>query len=137
AFSKTIAEEGIVIDNFKIISRGRFREQATLKLLTHGPYPSRNPQQNIGDLKAQIAANETGVQVLKKMIEQFSLPVVHAYMRHVRKNASHTVKQLLNKLKSGRFTYPMDDGNHVTVTIRINQKKQTAQIDFTGTSKQS
>jgi 5-oxoprolinase (ATP-hydrolysing) len=136
-FSKTIEEEGILIDNFKIVTHGRFREKAIYNLLTQGMYPARNPQQNIAVLKAQIAANEAGVQALKKMVKQFGLGVIHAYMRHVRTNANDVVTNLLATLKPGNFIYPMDNGNQVSVTITIDYRKKHAKINFTGTSKQS
>ena len=92
--ARTIEEEGVYIDNFKLVDRGRFREQALDQLLSGAKYPARNPLQNVNDIKAQIAANEKGVQELRKMVEQFSLPVVKAYMQHVQDNAAESVRRV-------------------------------------------
>lgn len=121
AASKTIEEEGILINNFKIVDRGHFLEEALLQKLTESLYPARNPRQNIEDLKAQIAANAHGIQGLNELIQQFGLDVVQAYMKHVRINASLAVKQLLYKLKSGYFRYSMDDGSPIEVHIHIKK----------------
>src|SRR5262249_27468564 len=82
----TIEQEGVLFDNFKLIDRGRFREKELMAALTEAKYPTRNPVQNINDIKAQIAANEKGVAELRKMVTHFTLPVVKAYMQHVQDN---------------------------------------------------
>jgi 5-oxoprolinase (ATP-hydrolysing) len=135
-FSTRIEEEGVQIDNVKLVDRGLLREQEMLALLASGTYPSRNPQQNMADLKAQIAANQKGVQELGKMVEQFGLDVVQAYMRHVQDNAEESVRRVITKLKDGAFTLPLDNGAQISVAIRVNAAARTAQIDFTGTSAQ-
>jgi N-methylhydantoinase B/acetone carboxylase, alpha subunit len=134
--SKTVDEEGMLIDNFKLVERGRFREQALMELLTSGPYPVRNPYQNIADLKAQIAANEKGVQELKRMVEHFGLDVVNAYMRHVQNNAEEQVRRVLEVLRDGSFIHELDDGSLIRVMITIDRERRTARVDFTGTSPQ-
>ncbi|ASQ44824.1 hydantoinase B/oxoprolinase family protein [Legionella clemsonensis] len=138
ATSKTIEEEGILINNFKIVDRGCFLEKDLLQKLTASPYPARNPKQNIEDLKAQIAANAYGIYGLNELINQFGLNVVQAYMKHVRTNASLAVKQLLRKLKTSHFCYRLDDGSQIKVHIRLKKIKTTVKacIDFTGTSAQ-
>ncbi len=135
-FSTRIEEEGVQIDNFKLVEAGVLREAEITALLQSGEYPSRNPQQNIADLKAQIAANEKGVQELHKMVEQFGLGVVQAYMGHVQDNAEESVRRVVTKLKDGHFTLPLDNGAQITVAIRVNAAARSAQIDFTGTSAQ-
>jgi len=135
-FSTRIDEEGVQIDNVKLVEAGRLRETEILALLESGAYPSRNPQQNLADLKAQIAANEKGVQELRKMVEQFGLDVVQAYMRHVQDNAEESVRRVITKLKDGSFTLPLDNGAQISVTIRVNAADRSAVIDFTGTSPQ-
>ncbi|MDP3819929.1 MAG: hydantoinase B/oxoprolinase family protein [Burkholderiales bacterium] len=135
-FSTRIEEEGVQIDNVKLVDRGVLREQEMLALLASGTYPSRNPQQNMADLKAQIAANQKGVQELGKMVDQFGLDVVQAYMRHVQDNAEESVRRVITKLKDGAFTLPLDNGAQISVAIRVNAAARTAQIDFTGTSAQ-
>jgi 5-oxoprolinase (ATP-hydrolysing) len=107
-----------------------------LALLRSGPYPSRNPEQNLADLKAQIAANEKGVQELRKMVAQFGLDVVQAYMRHVQDNAEESVRRVITKLKDGEFTLPLDNGARIHVKIRVDAAGRSAVIDFTGTSEQ-
>jgi 5-oxoprolinase (ATP-hydrolysing) len=135
-FSTRIEEEGVQIQNFKLVEQGRLREAEMLALLASGEYPSRNPQQNLADLKAQIAANEKGVQELRKMVDQFGLDVVQAYMRHVQDNAEESVRRVITRLKDGQFTLPLDNGAQISVAIRVDAKARSAEIDFTGTSAQ-
>ncbi len=134
--SRTVEEEGVLIDNFKLVDRGRFREAELRELLGSGRYPARNPDQNIADLKAQIAANNKGVQELMRAVEHFGLAVVHAYMGHVQDNAEEQVRRVLEVLSDGEFVYPMDNGAKLVVKITIDRKRRSALIDFTGTSDQ-
>jgi 5-oxoprolinase (ATP-hydrolysing) len=135
-FSTRIEEEGVQIDNVKLVDRGVLREAEMIELLRSGQFPSRNPEQNMADLKAQIAANEKGVQELRKMVGQFGLDVVQAYMQHVQDNAEESVRRVITKLKDGRFTLPLDNGAQIQVAIRVNAGDRSAEIDFTGTSAQ-
>jgi 5-oxoprolinase (ATP-hydrolysing) len=105
-------------------------------LLGSGAHPSRNPQQNMADLKAQIAANEKGVQELRRMVEQFGLEVVQAYMGHVQDNAEESVRRVVTRLKDGAFTLPLDNGAQIQVAIRVDAQGRSAEIDFAGTSPQ-
>jgi 5-oxoprolinase (ATP-hydrolysing) len=132
----TIEEEGVYIDNFKLVDRGRFREQELYALLTGAKYPARNPVQNVNDLKAQIAANEKGVQELRKMTAQFTLPVVRAYMQHVQDNAAESVRRVIDRLHDSEFAYAMDQGTVIKVKITVDKEKREATVDFTGTSPQ-
>ena len=129
-----IEEEGVYIDNFKLVDRGRFLETETHALLTSAQYPARAPDKNIADLKAQVAANAAGVAELNKMVEHFGLGVVQAYMHHVQSNAEECVRRLISKLGDGQFCSEMDGGRHVNVSIRIDRKSRSAEVDFTGTS---
>jgi 5-oxoprolinase (ATP-hydrolysing) len=131
-----IEQEGVYLDNFKLVDRGRFREQEISAALTGAKYPARNPTQNVNDLKAQIAANEKGVQELRKMVSQFSLPVVQAYMRHVQDNAAESVRRVIDKLHDSEFSYEMDQGTVIRVKITVDKRKREATVDFTGTSPQ-
>jgi 5-oxoprolinase (ATP-hydrolysing) len=135
-FSTRIEEEGVQIDNVKLVDAGHLREAEMVALLQSGEYPSRNPAQNMADLKAQIAANEKGVQELRRMVEQFGLDVVQAYMRHVQDNAEESVRRVITSLKDGQFTLPLDNGAQIQVAVRVNAAERTAEIDFTGTSAQ-
>jgi len=135
-FSTRIEEEGVQINNVLLVERGVLREAEMVALLQSGQYPSRNPAQNMADLKAQIAANEKGVQELRKMVAQFGLPVVKAYMGHVQDNAEESVRRVITHLKDGAFTLHLDNGAQIQVAIRVNAKARTAEIDFTGTSAQ-
>lgn len=162
-FSTRIEEEGVQINNFKLVDKGVLREAEMLELLRGGPaaagppqgggapsggraaasaatvgaiYPSRNPQQNMADLKAQIAANQKGLQELHKMVAQFGLDVVQAYMGHVQDNAEESVCRVITQLKDGQFTLPLDNGAQIQVAIRVDRKNRSAEIDFTGTSAQ-
>ncbi len=132
--AKTIGEEGVYIDTTKIASRGTFLEDDVRDLLTSARYPARQPNNNIADLKAQIAANARGANELKKMIAQFSLTVVQAYMRHVQDNAEEEMRRLIAKLESGRFETTTDQGATIAVSIAIDKTSRSARIDFTGTS---
>ena len=135
-FSTSIEEEGVQIDNVKLVDRGVLREAELLALLASGPYPARNPAQNLADLKAQIAANEKGVQELHKMVAHFGLAVVQAYMRHVQDNAEESVRRVITRLKDGQFTLPLDNGAQISVALRVDAARRSAVIDFTGTSVQ-
>jgi 5-oxoprolinase (ATP-hydrolysing) len=135
-FSTRIEEEGVQIRNFKLVEAGHLRDADMVALLQSGPYPSRNPQQNMADLKAQIAANEKGVQELRRMVQEFGLDVVQAYMRHVQDNAEESVRRVITRLRDGRFTLPLDNGAHIQVAVRVDSVARSAEIDFTGTSAQ-
>ena len=132
----TIEEEGVYIDNFKLVDRGRFREKELRALLTGAKHPARNPTQNVNDLKAQIAANEKGVRELRKMVVHFTLPVVKAYMRHVQDNAAESVRRVIDRLHDCAFDYEMDQGTRIKVKICVDRKKREATVDFTGASPQ-
>jgi 5-oxoprolinase (ATP-hydrolysing) len=134
--SKTVEEEGVLIDNVMLVEQGRFLEQEMVALLRSGKYPARNPAQNIADLKAQIAACEKGVQELRKMVAHFGLDVVRAYMQHVQDNAEEQVRHVLDVLKDGSFAYEMDDGSLIKVKVSIDKQSRTGLIDFAGTSPQ-
>ena len=135
-FSTRIEEEGVQINNVKLVEHGVFQEARILALLQSGDHPARNPAQNLADLRAQIAANEKGVQELRKMVAEFGIQVVQDYMGHVQDNAEESVRRVITKLKNGQFTLPMDNGAQIQVAIRVDSLLRTAEIDFTGTSPQ-
>ena len=135
--SRTLAEEGVVIDDFPLVENGAFRETEVRALLTAGPYPARNPDQNIGDLKAQVAACMRGADELHAMVRQFGRATVLAYMGHVQDNAEEAVRRALTKLTSGAYSYAMDDGTTVAVRVEIDQERRSAVVDFAGTSPQA
>ena len=132
----TIEQEGVYIDNFKLIERGRFREKELYKLLTGAKYPARNPLQNVNDIKAQIAANEMGLRELRKMVRYFTLRVVRAYMRHVQDNAAESVRRVIDRLHDSTFAVETDQGNKIKVRITVDKDRREATVDFTGTSPQ-
>src|SRR5256885_10828462 len=132
----TIEQEGVYINNFKLVERGRFRERELFALLTGAKYPARNPQQNVNDLKAQIAANAKGAHELARMVEHFTLPVVQAYMGHVQDNAAESVRRVIDRLHDSSFDYEMDQGTFIRVKITVDKAKREATVDFTGTSPQ-
>ncbi len=134
--SRTIDDEGVLIDNFKIVDAGTFRDEATRELLASARWPARNVDNNVADLQAQIAACEKGVQEINRMIGQFGLDVVEAYMGHVQDNAEEQVRQVIDALDDGRFTYEMDDGAQIAVEITVDRANRSARIDFSGTSDQ-
>ena len=132
----TIEQEGVYIDNFNLVERGRFRERELYALLEGARYPARNALQNVNDMKAQIAANEKGVQELHKMVAEFTLPVVEAYMAHVQDNAAESVRRVIDRLHDSAFEYEMDQGTWIKVRITVDKQKREATVDFTGTSPQ-
>jgi 5-oxoprolinase (ATP-hydrolysing) len=134
--SRVVEEEGVLIDNFLLVEAGRLREAETIALLSSGPYPARNVAQNLADLRAQVAANEKGVQELRRMMAQFGLDVVRAYMQHVQDNAEEAVRRVIDVLKPGAFAYEMDHGAVVRVRIDVDYAERRARIDFAGTSSQ-
>ncbi len=131
----TVDEEGVLIDNFRMVSKGTFLEKELTELLTNHPYPVRNVHQNVADLKAQIAANEKGVAELRKMVTHFGLDVVEAYMGHVQDNAAESVRRVLERLPDESvYEYPTDTGQKIAVKIGIDRDRREATVDFTGTS---
>ena len=134
ASSRTVAEEGVLIDNFKLVDRGRLREAEMRNLLASGPYPARNPDQNMADLAAQVAATRKGQAELRQLTDQFGLDVVTAYMGHVQDNAAACVEAVIEVVKDGRFELAMDDGSIIRVAITVDRERRRARIDFTGTS---
>jgi 5-oxoprolinase (ATP-hydrolysing) len=132
----TIEEEGVYIDNFKMVDQGRFLEEELRQLLLGARYPVRNVVQNVNDLKAQIAANEKGVAELRRMVNHFGLDVVQAYMGHVQDNADESVRRVLDALSDSSFEYEMDQGCFIRVKITVDHERREATVDFTGTSPQ-
>jgi 5-oxoprolinase (ATP-hydrolysing) len=131
----SIEEEGVLIDNFKLVENGVFRERELTALLTNHPYPVRNIAYNIADLKAQIAANTKGVAELNKMVAHFGLETVEAYMRHVQDNAAESVRRVLDRLpEESACEYPTDTGQVIKVKITVDRERREATVDFTGTS---
>ena len=135
--SRRIEEEGVVLDNFLLVRDGRFRQGALLEALEGGPWPARNPSQNLADLKAQIAAAERGSQALGEMIREFNLDTVAAYMGHVRTNARDAVREVIDRLRDGEFSLHMDGGQRLRVSVRVDHHRRSATVDFSGTSGQS
>ncbi len=134
--SRSVHEEGVLIEDFLLVENGRLREREILDLLRSGPYPCRNPEHNLADLQAQLAANETGIRELRAMIDHFGLGAVRAYMRHVQDNAEECVRRVLGALEDGEFRYELDNGAVIRVRIRVDRAAREATIDFTGTSAQ-
>jgi 5-oxoprolinase (ATP-hydrolysing) len=134
--SRTLEEEGVVIDDFLLVDAGHFRETEFRDLLAGAKYPARSPDVNVADIKAQVAANEKGVQELGRVVGQFGWPVVSAYMRHVMDNAEESVRRVIERLGSGRFDYKMDNGRELCVRISVDHEKRSAIVDFTGTGPQ-
>ncbi|TCS62917.1 hydantoinase B/oxoprolinase family protein [Varunaivibrio sulfuroxidans] len=134
--STNINEEGVVLDNLRLVRAGRFLEDEIRDVLLSGPYPARNVEQNLADLRAQIAANEKGVRELGAMVGHFGLDVVQAYMAHVQDNAEEAVRRVIGTLTAGSFTYPMDNGGVIRVRVDVDARGRGATIDFSGTSEQ-
>ena len=135
-FSRTVEDEGVLLDNVKLVEDRRLLEDRMRRLLASAKHPARNIDQNLADLRAQIAANEKGVQELHKMVAHFGLDVVKAYMRHVQDNAEESVRRVISVLKDGAFSYEMDNGAVIRVKILVGADQRSATIDFSGTSAQ-
>jgi 5-oxoprolinase (ATP-hydrolysing) len=135
-FSTSIAEEGVLIDNFKLVERGTLREAALRDLLKQGLHPSRNPAQNLADLRAQIAANEKGALELRSAVAEHGRDTVIAYMHHVQDNAEEAVRRVITALKDGEFTLALDNGAQIVVRVKVDPGRRSASIDFSGTSAQ-
>jgi 5-oxoprolinase (ATP-hydrolysing) len=136
ASSTRVEQEGVLIDNWLLVRDGRLREAETINLLETAAYPSRDPVTNLADLRAQIAANEEGIRELHAMVEHFGLDVVQAYMGHVQRNAAEAVRRVITALHDGEYAYEMDNGAVINVAVRVDHAGRTAEIDFTGTSRQ-
>ncbi len=134
--SRTLEEEGVVIDNFLIVDDGIFQEASFRALLTGARYPARSPDVNVADIAAQIAANAAGVRELLRVIEHYGWTTVHAYLGHVMDNAAESVRGVLDRIGDGEFIYTMDDGSSLCVAVRIDHAGRTARIDFSGTGAQ-
>ncbi|MBB6252910.1 hydantoinase B/oxoprolinase family protein [Nitrospirillum iridis] len=134
--SRTVEDEGVLIDNFLLVEGGRFREAETRALLAGGRYPARNPDQNIGDLRAQVAACAKGADEMAAMVRQFGRAVVEAYMAHMQDNAEEAVRRVIDVLRDGAFTYEMDNGAVIQVAVTVDRAARQAVVDFTGTSAQ-
>lgn len=135
-YSFTVDQEGVLLDNQQLVDQGKFLEDELLESLTQGTYPVRNLAQNIADLQAQIAANEKGAIELCRIVNQYGLKQVSAYMKYVQDNAEASVRQVIDRLQNGSFIYPTDEGSQIQVSIRIDHCDRTATVDFTGTSAQ-
>ncbi|MFC7217746.1 hydantoinase B/oxoprolinase family protein [Streptomyces polyrhachis] len=136
AFSRTVDEEGVLFDTWPLMRAGRLREEETRGLLRSGPYPSRAPDANLADLRAQLAANEKGIRELHRMVEQFGLETVRAYMRHVQDNAEESVRRIIARLHGGSYRYETDSGAVIAVRVDVDRAARSAVIDFAGTSPQ-
>ncbi|WNI25944.1 hydantoinase B/oxoprolinase family protein [Streptomyces sp. ITFR-16] len=136
AFSRTVDEEGVLFDNWLLVRDGAFREAETRALLTTAAYPSRDPDTNLADLRAQIAANEKGIAELRAMVEQFGADAVDAYMGHVQDNAEESVRRIIAGLHDGSCRYETDNGAVIEVTLTVDREARSAVVDFTGTSPQ-
>ena len=134
--SRTIEEEGVLIDNFLMVDQGKFREAEMRETLAAARYPARNPDRNISDLRAQLAACTRGAELLAGAAGDNGPDTVAAYMDHVLANAEESVRRLLGRLDNGSFTYAMDNGAQVSVAVRIDRDSRSAVFDFTGTSPQ-
>jgi 5-oxoprolinase (ATP-hydrolysing) len=134
--SSTLEEEGVVLDNFLLVDGGQFREAEFRHLLASATYPARSPDVNVADIKAQVAANEKGVQELRGVVARFGLEVVRAHMGHVMDNAEESVRRVIDRIGDGSFAYTMDDGSPLQVAITVDHQARTATVDFTGTGSQ-
>ncbi|HEY0086861.1 MAG TPA: hydantoinase B/oxoprolinase family protein, partial [Allosphingosinicella sp.] len=134
--SKTVHDEGVLIDNVLLVDAGRFLEAEMRELLGSGAWPARRPDRNISDLKAQVAACARGAAELRRVAADYGRAVVDAYMGHVQANAEGAVRRLIGRLSDGSFRYAMDNGAEVCVRVTVDREARSAVVDFTGTSDQ-
>jgi 5-oxoprolinase (ATP-hydrolysing) len=137
ATSRRLDEEGVLFENFQVVSRGRLETARLREQLAAGPHPARNPDQNLADIEAQIAANVRGMRELAQVVDFYGAPVVEAYMRHVQDNAENAVRDAIGRLRDGAFRYELDNGQAIAVALRVNRAARTIEVDFTGTSAQA
>jgi 5-oxoprolinase (ATP-hydrolysing) len=135
-FSTVISDEGVLIDNFKLVEQGRLRAAELRELLGGGAHPARNIDQNLADLQAQIAANEKGAEELRALIKAYGWETVEAYMRHVQDNAEESVRRAIGALRDGQFTLRLDNGAEIRTRVRVNHAARSVTVDFSGTSAQ-
>ncbi len=135
--SRTLTEEGVLLDNFLLVDGDHFRETEFRALLAGARWPARSPDTNVADIKAQVAANATGIRELGALISRYGWPQVAGYMGHVRRNAEESIRRVLDRIGSGEFDYEMDDGARLRVRIDVDHGSRSATIDFTGTGPQS
>jgi 5-oxoprolinase (ATP-hydrolysing) len=136
AFSRTIAEEGLLLDNVSLLSAGVFDAVTWRRRLGQGPHPVRNPEQLLADLQAQLAANQLGVAELQRLLRRHGLAEVQAYMGHVQANAAEAVREVIDHLRDGRHRVERDDGSRIEVAVRLDRSRRRVRIDFSGTSPQ-
>jgi 5-oxoprolinase (ATP-hydrolysing) len=134
--SRTLEEEGVVIDDFLLVDAGHFREAEFRALLGAARYPARSPDVNVADIKAQVAANAKGAAELGRAVAEYGLPTVRAYMRHVMDNAEESVRRVLERLEDGAFETRTDDGTPLRVAVTVDRARRSALVDFTGTGPQ-
>ena len=134
--SRTLEQEGVVVDDFVLVAEGVFQEAAFRAMLAGARYPARSPDVNVADIAAQVAANERGVQELGRVVAQWGWDTVRAYMGHVMDNAAESVRRVINRIGDGSFRYTMDDGSPLCVAVRVDRDTRTATVDFTGTGPQ-
>ena len=134
--SRTLDEEGVLLDNVLLVDEGRLCETELRQLLVSGPHPSRAVDLNMADLKAQLAACKRGAAELLRLAAEQGRGTVDAYMAHVQDHAERAVRALIGRLSDGAFTYAMDNGAQVSVSVSIDRDKAEATIDFTGSSSQ-
>jgi 5-oxoprolinase (ATP-hydrolysing) len=132
--SRTIDEEGVLFDGVRIVAGGELLEAEVRAMLARGPFPARNPDQNIADLKAQLAANARGALELERLVERFGVRAVERYMRHVQDNAAACVRAAIERLRDGRFTVQLDGGETISVAVSLSADRRRATVDFSGTS---
>ena len=135
-FSKTIEDEGVLFERFPLVVAGALRESDLREALRSAKHPARNPDQNVADLRAQLAANARGIAEVERAVQRHTLPVVRSYMRHVQDNAAMSVRNAIDRLRTGEFRYELDSGQIIVVRIDIDHRSRSARIDFTGTSAQ-
>ena len=134
--SRRLEDEGVLLDDVLLVRDGRFLEAEILARLTAGPHPARDPAQNLADLRAQVAANTRGVEELRRLVDQYGLETVEAYMAHVRENAAESVRRVIGVLRDGRYTCALDNGAEIHVAVTVDRARRRAVVDFTGTSPQ-
>jgi 5-oxoprolinase (ATP-hydrolysing) len=134
--SRSISDEGVLIDDLLLVRAGQFQEREFIQRLTSAPFPARNLSQNLGDIHAQLAANQKGITAMSEIVGRYGEQVVNAYMRYIRENAAEQVRRAIDRLTPGAFGLEMDNGAQIRVTVTVNRENRSARIDFTGSSAQ-
>jgi 5-oxoprolinase (ATP-hydrolysing) len=136
-FSRTSADEGALFHAVEIVRDGHFRPDVVRAAFNDASVPARDPERNLADIQAQVAANARGIAELGHLVERYGHDQCQRYVEFMRTNAAEAVRSALAVLRDGHAVVQLDGGEQIAVDIRIDRERRSATIDFTGTSAMS